>query len=286
MATTLYKEVINSFIDSYSESELAIYEKRNGRKVLNIKGRFWKETFYGFYEPIHWLSCMDIEYIFRPTMRCWGYRSTLSIQDQSYANGFMPVHLLENIDGYTENTLPSKRRNQLRKSRKLAQIVQVIDPQPLYDFGYEILKSSVSRTGHGSITSYTKYCSDSCNQILDPKRITIAGLVDGVIGGYMVLFAVDQVMYIDSVIIATDYLKTDIGTALVFEAVQIARRSEGIRSVVYGLNSREDSRLGVFKEGMGFDVRSWPIKYQIPSLMLHALGLYSPDKLYRLTGMQ
>jgi hypothetical protein len=97
---------------------------------------------------------------------------------------------------------------------------------------------------------------------------------------------VDDVAYIDTVLLATEFLSTDIGTALAFEAVQVARRCPQIKYVVYGLHSIEDSRLGVFKEGMGFKVHLWPLKYQIPRIMCWLIGRRSPEKLYRLTGVQ
>jgi len=267
-----------------TEAEFADAAMKRGKKVIQRTGGYWMETVPGFFEPIHWLARMRIEDVKRPCPICWGYRSTLHMDDARHANGYMPIHLLDDLDNYGEANLPSKRRNHLCKSRKAVQVVQVLDPRPLLDQGYDVLKSAVARTHHGSVPAFDQYCRNVRRQIEDSRSITLAGLVNGKIGGYVVLSAVDDVVYIDTVLLATEYLPTDIGTALAFETVQVSRRCSQIKNVVYGLHSREDPRLGVFKEGMGFKVRFWPVKYQIPQTMLWLIGWRWPDKLYRLTG--
>jgi len=83
-------------------------------------------------------------------------------------------------------------------------------------------------------------------------RVFLAGRINGNIGGYLTAHAIDGTAYIDSVVLATEALPTNIGTGLVFELMQICRRSQGIREVCYGLDAPEDVSLGKFKDGMGF----------------------------------
>ena len=285
MSILSYVNISETVIHSRTTAELASAAKKQGKKVIQSLGSYWQESIPGYFEPMHWLSRMTIDQVKRTTPYCWGYRSTLQLDNICYANGYMPIHLLDDVDNYREASLPSKRRNQLRKSRKIVSVVQICDPQLLFDQGYHVLKSAVQRTGHGSVPSFTQYCFNIQQQIINSKSITLAGLVNGNLAGYMVLSAVDDIMYIDTVVLASDYLSTDIGTSLIFEAVQVARRSEQIKIVVYGLHSIEDPKLGVFKDGMGFNVRFWPLRYQIPSVLLKYMGWRAPEKLYRLTGL-
>ena len=208
------------------------------------------------------------------------------MDDAHYANGYLPVHLLDDLDNYAEANLPSKRRNQLRKSRKAVKIVRIAQPEPLIEQGYAILRSAITRTHYGVVPAYDQFCRGIRKQIEGNKSITLAGLVNGRIAGYAVMSAVDDVTYIDTVALATEYLATDIGTALAFEVVQVSRRSPPIRSVVYGLHSREDPRLGAFKEGMGFKIRLVPVKYQMPRLIRWYIGWRAPHTLYRLIGQK
>lgn len=284
MARAEFVDASEVVIHPSTEAELADAVMKHGKKVIQITGRYWKATAPGFFEPIHWLARMRIEDVRRPCHNCWGYRSTLHMDDARYANGYLPIHLLDDLNNYYEANLASKQRNQLRKSRKIVQIVQVLDPQPLFDQGYNVLKSAVARTHHGPVPAFDQYCCNIRRQIEDTRSITLAGLVNGKIGGYLAISAVDDVTYINTVQLATEYLPTAIGTALAFEAVQVSRRCSQIKYVVCGLHSREDPRLGVFKEGMGFKIHFWPVKYQIPRLILWLIGWRSPDKLYRLTG--
>jgi hypothetical protein len=231
-----------------TEAELADAAMKRGKKVIQRAGRYWMETVPGFFEPMHWLARMHIEDVRRPCNMCWGYRSTLRMEDACHANGYMPIHLLDDLDNYDEANMSPQPRRQLRKSRSAVQVVQVVDPRPLLDQGYDVLKSSVARTHFGSVPELDQYCRNIHGQIADTTSVTVAGLVNGKIGGYLVISAVDDVMYIRTVVLATEYLPTAIGTALMFEAVQVARRCSQIKSVVHGLHSREDPQLCVFKE--------------------------------------
>jgi len=285
ISKTEYTDVLDAVVRPSSEAELASSAMERGKKVIHHAGTYWIETRPGFYEPMHWFARLRNEQIERPCFLCWGYRSTLHKDAAAHANGSLPLHLLGENDlfHYDEAYLPTKRRSQLRKARKVVQVVRVIDPTQFLEQGYDVLKSAVTRTRHGLIPTYYDYCR-SMNKQVQGKSLLLAGLVDEIMRGYFIISAVNDVAYIDTVLLATEFLSTDIGTALVFEAVQVARRCPQIKYVVYGLHSIEDPRLGVFKEGMGFKVHLWPLKYQIPGVVNRLIGWRSPGKLYRLTG--
>lgn len=273
-------------IRSKTECELADEARKRGNKIVQSGGRYWSETVPGFFEPMHWLGRTRLEQMKRPYPICWGFRSALHSDEFRYANGNLPLHLLgeDDLDNYRESNLPPQQRRQLRKSRRAVQIVQILDPQPFLQQGYDVLKSAVARTNYGTVPDFDRYCENLHRQFRDAKRIMLAGLIDGHMGGYFILTAVDDVAYIDTALLATEFLPAAIGTALAFESAQVARRSAQIRYVVYGLHSIEDSRLGVFKEGMGFKVCYWPARYRIPRLVGWFIGWRWPHKLYRLTG--
>ena len=288
MTRIMFSDISEAVIRPITETELALFTMKRGKKVVQHSGRYWVETARGFFEPVHWLARVPKEQINRPSHYCWGYRSCLHKEEAAYANGSLPIHLLDENDltHYEEANLPAKRRSQLRKSRKVVQVVRIVEPEPYLEQGYDVLKSAVNRTHHGSIPAFDRYCENMQRQFAEDKSILLAALVDGQMRGYVVLSAVDDVAYIDTVLLATEFLSTDMGTALAFESVQVARRCPQIKHVVYGLHSVEDSRLGVFKEGMGFKIHLWPLKFRIPQIIRWIVGRQSPEKLYRLMGGQ
>lgn len=283
MPDCYYQDIERTLVHPLSEEQVAHKAVMGGKIVRFSKGRYWIAKVPGFYEPLHWMACMTEGQAKRPTLLCWGYRCSLHHQDAAHANGYMPIHLLDALEYYDESALPSKRRNQLRKARTTTKIVQLLHPSLLENQGYAILRSATSRTAFGNLPTPETYVHNIRRQFANCQSMTLAALVGDDIGGYMVVSTVADTMYIDTVLLATEHLSTNMGTALAYEAAQVARRS-GIDKVVYGLHSREDQQLGIFKEGMGFKVQKWPVKYRINPLVVSILRKKFPDKLYRLTG--
>jgi len=101
-----------------SEQEFALRLSLFGRPTVLSRGRYWVQTTRGFFEPINLLARLDAQELGRPTWWCWGFRTSLSETCAHLANGSMPMNLLSNLDTYTAEGLPAKRRSDLRKSEK------------------------------------------------------------------------------------------------------------------------------------------------------------------------
>ena len=91
-------------------------------------------------------------------------------------------------------------------------------------------------------------------------HLVLVGIIDGELGGYVSGYAVDKTAYIMSVFVKTKVLPTNIITGLVFDFVQVCRRSGKIGEIVYGLHSREAFSLCKYKEGLGFPVKFIPLE--------------------------
>ncbi len=272
-----------SIILSYSESEFVHECLAAGLKIIKSNGQFWWETYPGFYQAIHWLAKMPATQAIRPTPFCWGYRTTVAEVDAKVANGMMPVHLLKDISQYDIGHLSVKRRNALRKSYNLVTVVELTGPAILNASGYDVFKSSMTRTGHSSIPTKDIYLKSLARHFMT-QGTTLAGFIGNKLGGYLMGYAIGSTAYLDSLFLATEYLSTQIGTALVFEFVQICRRSGNIREVVYGQHSREDANLVAFKERMGFPVVHIPSIVHIDPFIGTMLRRLKPHVYYRLTG--
>lgn len=285
LAVTQTRSIKESVILPQSEAEFARDRKAAGTRIIEKKGQFWWETHRGFYQPVHWMTRMPAAQAVKPALLCWAYRATLSATDAAEANGVLPVNLLQDVSKFDVEKLPDMRRRGLRKSRKLATIVELTGPEILRSEGYEVLRSSRLRTGYTSLPTKQDYLA-SLGRTYTTRSVILAGIIQGKLGGYLEGYAVGPTAYIHSVILATEALPTQIGTALVVDFIQVCRQSGGIREIVYGQHSREDSSLVAYKEGMGFPVVRIPSKVYVNPILGSILRRRYPHFYYRLTGRE
>ena len=114
--------------------------------------------------------------------------------------------------------------------------------------------------------------------------VVLAGLIDEKLGGYLCGKAIGGTAYIDTVLLATEALPTNIGTGLVFDFVQRCKQSGQVAEVVYGLHTPEDPRLVAYKENMLFPVVRVPTRVWMLPGIGSALRRWKPGVHYRLTG--
>lgn len=287
MSDLQMREFSEAVLVSMTEAELASWQREQGAHVVCHRGRYWKETRPGFYEPSHRMARLSAEEATRPVpLLCWGFRGALCEDDAAAANGSLPVHLLSNLEGYDLQRLPSKRRNDVRKCRKLVKIVELTGPALLQEQGYEVVLSALKRTGHAKAPSKEDYLANVAGYTTPRRRLVLAGLIGTKLGGYFTGHAVNGTAYIDSVYIATEVLPTSIGSGLVFEFVQVCRRSSEIREIVYGQHTPEDRALCVFKEGIGFPLKHVPTKVGMNPIIRKFICWRRPHVYYRLTGVK
>jgi hypothetical protein len=283
MSTSTIQDATLASLPSLTEEAVARWQGERGLRVFSHRNRWWKQTLRGFYEPIHWTACLSAAEATAPAILRWGFRATLRDELASSANGSIPLFWLPDLAKYDEGRLSSNRRNQLRRCRKRVQIVQLTEPDLLREQGYEVCASSLTRTAYRQVPTREEYVREVAADAHRGRRLVLAGLIDGRLGGYVIGFAVDSTAYLDDVTISTGAMSSYIGIGLHFEFAQACRRS-GIKMLVHGLHSREDVPLCTFKEGMGFAVKQVPAKVRINPLMSQFLRRRYPDKYYRLTG--
>ena len=269
-----------------SEAALAHQLRERGVRTALAKGRHWLHVGGLFWQPVHWLARLSASEVARPHPLCLGFASTVRVEDEGVATGCMPLHLLSGADleAYDVATLPAKRRNQLRKAWKVVQVVDMRDPTPHLRRLHEVTCSAIERFRGSRLPAFERMASGLVRRVRDDKDLLVAGFVEGTLAGYFLVSCVEDVAYIDQVMLDTKYLSSDIGTGLTYETVMVLKRHGGLRHVVYGRHSSERPQLSKFKEGMGFKVVAWPVKYWLAPLLRHYLTWRAPYKLYRLTG--
>lgn len=247
---------------SMTEEEAATWYKKQGITVIYHLGNYWKQTRFGFYEPIHFMARLSSKQAKCPAQIYWGFRASLCEDDAAKANASIPVHLLSDVRSYDLHSLPSKRRFHIRKALNLVQFVELQNSELLKQQGYEVFCSAATRIG-ATIYSKQEYLSSLENYIEPKYRFAIAGLIDGKLAGYLVGCAINNTAYTEHVYIATEALSSSIGNGLIFEFVQACRRSGEIEQIIYGYHTPSNPSLGSFKEAMGFPITHIPAKVWI-----------------------
>lgn len=267
-----------------TEAELAALRADDGARVARRDGRYWYEIFPGFYQPIHLLARMKAAEAQRPSRRCWGYRAALRDEDALVANGSVPVHLLTDVEHFTEGVLNRNRRRDLRRSRQEVELRRVREPTLLVEEGYRVFMSAMDRVAYWRPLTEVEYRRRAERRAADERRLIIAGLIDGMLGGYLESYAVDGVLYTHELIVATEALRTGISTGLYVETFEIGARAGTVHTVCVGLHTPEHPDLCAYKAGLGFRVVHVPARVAIPAPIRAFIKRRRPAACYRLTG--
>jgi hypothetical protein len=273
----------SAVVRSLSERDLARWRVERGERVVERRGRFWRMSRPAFWEPVHWLARLRGEEAARPAAGL-GFRAVLADADAALATGAMPVHVLEPVGEWGPHLLSKNRRHRLRKAARLVEIVELTDGRVLEREGYDVLASSLARTGAGAPPARGAYIRALARDGIGGPATFLGGLQDGRLVAYIGGWAVGPTAYFQRLHIHTDALSTQVGTALVFAFVEACQRGGEIIEVVNGLHSPEDESLTAYKEGIGFPVRRFPALVRLlPGLAPLLRGL-RPHTAYRLTG--
>jgi hypothetical protein len=273
-------------LKSMSEEAAAAWWAARGLTTVLHRGRWWKQTRTGFYEPIHWLARLSDAEACPPRRLHWGFRATLDEASAAEANAALPLHLLSDVAGYTMDRFKAKRRFHVRKAQKLAEFGVQEDAGLLREQGYEVYRSARERIG-SSVLSREAYAAQLDDPHVGPRgRYTLAGVVDGKLAAYLTAFAVAGSAYVENLYLSSDFMSSSIGTGLIYEFVQSCRRSGEIREIVYGPHVPATPALAVFKEGMGFPVQRIPARMRIAPIVKSFVRRRHAHAYYLMTGRE
>lgn len=267
-----------------TEAELASMRAEEGVTVVLRDGRYWSAIFPGFYQPIHLLARMRAVQVRRPALLCWGYRAALAQEDANLANGSIPVHLLTDVAQFTEGMLNRNRRRDLRTCRQEVELRHLRDPSLLVEQGYGVFMSAMRRVAYWRPLTEVDFRRRMERRVRDERRLIVAGLIDGRLGGYLESYAVDGVLYTHELFVATEALRTGIGTGLYVETIKTGARAGTVHDVCVGLHTPERPTLCSFKDGLGFRVAHVPALSAIPAPIRAYIKARRPAVHYRLTG--
>jgi hypothetical protein len=285
MSAPPIRDAVEARLAPMTELDLASDPPERWQTVRH-RGRYWRETFPGIFEPVHPMARLTGWEATRPSPRCWGYHAALVESSAAEANASMPMHLLADLDGFSVDSLSANRRYHLRRSQRQVSCVQILGAGPLEDGGYDVFRSAQERTHnpYRAASSRAEFLAEMEWYLSRPSAIVIAGFVEERLGGWIAGYAVDGTAYIEIVDLATEALSTHIGTALHVAFIDACRRSPGIREIAHSPHIPEDPALVVFKEGIGFPVVKVPSKAWLLPVANTIVRWRKPFLHYRLTG--
>lgn len=267
-----------------TEVEFAAMRKEEGARVVECDGRYWENTFPGFFQPIHLLARFNAGALRRPSLFCWGYRAALAEEDAHVANGSIPVHLTD-VHGFSEQSLPDSRKEDLRRCRRQVQFRQEQDPAIFLDQGWEVFRSAQSRVPHGKPMTREQYLIDIKKRVSDPRWIFIIGVVQGKLAGYVENYAVDDTIYGHEMYVATDQMRTGIGTGLDIELIKLAAEFQSIQQICWGYHCPERQGITKYKSTIS-NVVQVASHVSIPSMAESLIKTRRPRTYYHLTGLK
>jgi hypothetical protein len=219
----------------------------------------------------------------RPTRFCWGFRAALAEEDAHLANAVLPVHLLDDVPHFDERRLSRNRKGDLRRCEGRVEVQRVTSPELLLERGYEPFRSAQRRLGYSRALSEAQYRARVLRRT-DWRRLIFAGLIGGILGGYLDSYVIQGVLYLEELFVATEAMRSGIGTGLYVAAIRAAVRSGSIHTIYNGIHRPERPSLTHFKEGLGFRVVRLPALATIRAPLRAYLKRRRPLAYYRLTG--
>lgn len=278
------RDIREAHVPDVSEGQRAENLRSAGRRVVRHQGRYWYQARPGFYRPVHLMARLSAAEATRPTLACWGYQARLTEDDAAGANAWIPTHLVSDLDGFDEDSLPKGRRNTLRRARERAWLVQLTGPALLQEQGYEVLTSAHARTGYGPLPSREAYLDGLQTFGAPGSGVVLAGIVEGRLAGYLTGYAVDGTAYAADGVVASWALRTNISAGLFYEFVYACRRTKTITEIVDGLHARENEGLCRSKELNGIPLVRVPARLAMVPGAAAVLRRRDPDVYYRMSG--
>jgi hypothetical protein len=282
----LWQDLGDAVLVPLTEAQLADELRETGVRVQQHRGRWWQELRPGLWMGVHLGARFRSQEATAPSRRCWAYRARLVEADAREANASMPLHLLADLASFSPASLPATRRQELRRCQRDVRLGQVMDITMMEAEGYEVFRSAQDRTRNPYRSTWPRdvFVERRRPWVGSGARITIAGLVDGRMGGYLCGYAVDSTAYVEIVDVATEALRSGISPCLHAAFIELCQRTEGIREVVNSPHIPEDPGLTYFKTSMGFPVVQVPARLSLAPLVGPIIRRVRPFAHYRLTG--
>lgn len=182
-----------------------------------------------------------------------------AVPDGVAANAMLGVMVLWNPMAYDLNGLSANTRSHVRRGLKRIDVRRIEDAEQLVDDGYAINLSALARQEWGGdrshYTNARRWATGLNATFALPGREAWGAYADGRLVAYLRAYALEEDIYISSVMSRTDALPLYPNDALLHRFLESCRDRSGLRRVVFGLWCAKPS-LNEYKQRFGFTVLS------------------------------
>ncbi|MBN1458139.1 MAG: GNAT family N-acetyltransferase [Armatimonadetes bacterium] len=267
-----------------SETERAEMLRRE-ELVVERHGRYWRRVRPGVFEPVHYLACMSADEIGRPTPTCWAWKAALKPDHISHANGFIPVHLVEDVRSYGPASMERRKREELKKCRRLIRFVHITDSKILRADGWKVVLSTAARAPFTIAKTEREYQAWADREASDRRTVIVGGLRDNLLVGFMTAYAVEDTGYLHGLMVSKEHLSTGVSTGLYHEMMQLFKRIAGIKQVSASYHIPEDRGLCTYKARIGLPLAYIPSRFSLRPPVGQMLRMVRPGTYYRFSGL-
>lgn len=267
----------------------------NGVKGHFHDGVWWREPFPFYAKPMFEFREL-VPGSARPARRKALLGYSHHVPDGTPGNRMLSYMILKGDDlrGYGLGSLPSKKRNQVRKGLKHCEVTLLHDVEPHLEAIRDIYVSQSRRHTERYERPRTppSFYSDPARQwqarerryLTTCGRETWGAFIDGRLVGFIVSPQIEGIRFIEKAKCHTDFLQFNVGDALYFSVLEAAGKNSGCQKIVNP--GFRGGRLTWYKEQFLFKPESIPGYVSNLCLFNAARMIHSVAKRMRLRPMR
>src|SRR5690625_2700867 len=139
-----------------TEAQAAQVYRRLGRRILQVRGRYWQVRDVGFLDPVDLAATFTAREVALLERFSLGFRARLPDATEHRSGTLLP-YVLRDVHSYGWHSITSRRRTQLRKCGRELQYLRLTEPSLLVEQGHEVVLAGLLRTQHSRPPSRSRF---------------------------------------------------------------------------------------------------------------------------------
>jgi hypothetical protein len=270
--------------ESMSVDEYAALEQRQGAKLCQVNGIWWRRVRPFFYRPMLTYQAYEAATLTHPCR--WPGGCQYAVKDAHKANSTLSFLILENLQDYRLDQLGHNRRRLIKNATKGFQVRQITDVAGLQAQGYPAYLSFYERTGYGYKKDRTRksgFDQWAATVLGNPKAIVLGGYGEDSLKAVSVSYWVGKTLLYATFFSDSAALRKNLGDLMFHELRRRVAQQAGIKQVLvrsYQGGSHHDQYYLI----RGCKLVSMPAILHVNAGVMLALRIFAPLHYARLRG--
>ncbi len=268
-----------------SLEEFAELERRNGAKLSQIDGIWWREVRPFFFRPLFPFTNLSPASTRPPSRSRFGGFQHL-VSDPSLSNSFMNFLVFDRIQQYAFEELGHDYRKNTRKGLRHFSFRPVTEIEEFVVQGHRVYTSFYNRTGYPWKKERQDQRSFECwaREILSFPKVLVLGAYDGPeLCAISISYLVEDVIIYATNFSTTESLRLRVSEAMLHVIRDIASRCVGPAYIYMG-PSRTKEGIDAFKVNRGCKNLAQPAFFRMNPLLLPILKRFRGSDYRKLLG--